>query len=115
MQKNGEGSPETATLEEDADDVAADLEPGADELDAAESAEEAETTEEKEEDSAVEEKSTFEPGEFSDREVDATRIYLKEIEYSALLTPQEEVQYGRLSRQGDPAARRKMIESNLRL
>jgi RNA polymerase nonessential primary-like sigma factor len=111
MQKNGEGSPETATLEEDADDV----EPGADELDAAESAEEAETTEEKEEDSAVEEKSTFEPGEFSDREVDATRIYLKEIEYSALLTPQEEVQYGRLSRQGDPAARRKMIESNLRL
>lgn len=111
MQKNGEGSAETASLEDDADD----LEPGADELDSAENIEEAETTEEKDEDGAVEEKSTFEPGEFSDRELDATRLYLKEIEYSALLTPQEEVQYGRLSRQGDPAARRKMIESNLRL
>lgn len=102
MQKNGEGSSETATLEDDA----ADLEPGADELEAEEGADEAD----------VEEASgTFEPGEFSDREVDATRLYLKEIEYSSLLTPQEEVHYGRLSRKGDPEARRKMIESNLRL
>ncbi|HEX5056009.1 MAG TPA: RNA polymerase sigma factor RpoS [Gammaproteobacteria bacterium] len=107
MQKNGEGSSETATLEDETDD-AADREPGADELDSEESVEE-------EAEAAEEESSTFEPGEFSDREVDATRLYLKEIEYSSLLTPQEEVKYGRLSRQGDPAARRKMIESNLRL
>jgi RNA polymerase nonessential primary-like sigma factor len=92
-------------LEGDADDVA-DLEPGADELDSAENAED---------NDAEKASSTFEPGEFSDREVDATRLYLKEIEYSSLLTPQEEVQYGRLSRSGDPSARRKMIESNLRL
>lgn len=50
-----------------------------------------------------------------DRELDATRLYLKEIEYSPLLTAEEEVYYGRLSRKGDEAARKKMIESNLRL
>jgi RNA polymerase nonessential primary-like sigma factor len=105
MQKNGGGSSETAVLEDDSEDVA-DLEPGADDLDSDESEGEAEV---------AEESGTFEPGEFSDREVDATRLYLKEIEYSSLLTPQEEVHYGRLSRQGDPAARRRMIESNLRL
>lgn len=107
MQKNGEGSSETALLEDDADEVA-DLEPGADELDSEES-------DDAGDDSAEEGAATFEPGEFSDRELDATRMYLKEIEYSSLLTPQEEVHYGRLSRQGDPAARCKMIESNLRL
>src|SRR5688572_9547800 len=110
MQKNGEGSSETASLEDEAEDVA-DREPGATELDSEENADDdnaaAATSEEEGE--------SFQPGEFSDREVDATRLYLKEIEYSSLLTPQEEVQYGRLSRQGDPAARRKMIESNLRL
>jgi RNA polymerase nonessential primary-like sigma factor len=105
MQKNGGGSSETAVLEDDSEDVA-DLEPGADDLDSDESEDAAEI---------AEESGTFEPGEFSDREVDATRLYLKEIEYSSLLTPQEEVYYGRLSRQGDPAARRRMIESNLRL
>ncbi len=98
-------------MEDEADD-GAEREPGADELDSEENADE--------DDNAVavaaeEESDNFQPGEFSDREVDATRLYLKEIEYSSLLTPQEEVQYGRLSRQGDPAARRKMIESNLRL
>ncbi len=58
---------------------------------------------------------TFSPGDLSDREVDATRLYLKEIEFSPLLTAEEEVKYGRLARSGDEAARRKMIESNLRL
>lgn len=110
MQKKGENSSETALLEEDADDVG-EREPDAEELDSEESADESAD----EADIAAEESSTFEPGEFSDREVDATRLYLKEIEYSSLLTPQEEVHYGRLSRQGDPDARRKMIESNLRL
>lgn len=46
---------------------------------------------------------------------DATQIYLKEIGFSPLLTAEEEVYYGRLVRKGDPAARRRMIESNLRL
>ncbi len=48
-------------------------------------------------------------------ELDATQLYLKEIEFSPLLTPEEEVHYGRLARQGDETARRKMIVCNLRL
>ncbi|OGT46315.1 MAG: RNA polymerase sigma factor RpoS [Gammaproteobacteria bacterium RIFCSPHIGHO2_12_FULL_41_20] len=46
---------------------------------------------------------------------DPTQIYLSEIGFSPLLTPEEEVYYGRLTQKGDPAARRRMIESNLRL
>ena len=46
---------------------------------------------------------------------DATRLYLKELGSSQLLTADEEKHYGRLALQGDPAARKKMIESNLRL
>ncbi|HHB13530.1 MAG TPA: RNA polymerase sigma factor RpoS, partial [Chromatiales bacterium] len=49
------------------------------------------------------------------RELDATRLYLAEIEFSPLLTPEEERHYGRLARQGVEAGRRKMIECNLRL
>lgn len=48
-------------------------------------------------------------------ELDATRLYLSEIEYSPLLTPEEEVYYARLARRGDGRARAKMIECNLRL
>jgi RNA polymerase nonessential primary-like sigma factor len=47
--------------------------------------------------------------------VDPTQIYLNEIGYSPLLTAEEEVYYARLVQKGDPAARKKMIESNLRL
>ncbi|MFO7647042.1 MULTISPECIES: RNA polymerase sigma factor RpoS [Halomonas] len=47
--------------------------------------------------------------------LDATQIYLNEIGFSPLLTPEEEVFYGRLARKGDPAGRSRMIESNLRL
>lgn len=48
-------------------------------------------------------------------EMDATQMYLREIEYSPLLTPEEEVFYGRLARQGDALGRQKMITCNLRL
>jgi RNA polymerase nonessential primary-like sigma factor len=48
-------------------------------------------------------------------DADPTRLYLKEIEVSPLLTAEEEVYYSRLSLKGDNAARDKMIECNLRL
>jgi len=51
----------------------------------------------------------------SNHELDATQMYLREIEFSPLLTPQEEVQYGRLARDGDEFGRKKMITCNLRL
>lgn len=46
---------------------------------------------------------------------DATQIYLREIGFSPLLSADEEKYFGRLSLKGDEAARRRMIESNLRL
>lgn len=49
------------------------------------------------------------------RALDATQLYLNEIGFSPLLSPQEEVHYARLSQKGDPAGRKRMIESNLRL
>ncbi len=50
-----------------------------------------------------------------DNSLDATRLYLNEIGYSALLTAKEEVYYSRLAQKGDEKARARMIESNLRL
>ncbi|WP_290785194.1 RNA polymerase sigma factor RpoS [Halomonas sp.] len=52
---------------------------------------------------------------YSNHSLDATQIYLNEIGFSPLLTPEEEVFFGRLARKGDPAGRSRMIESNLRL
>lgn len=53
--------------------------------------------------------------ESSDQPMDAVRLYLKATRQSKLLTAEEEKHYGRLTQQGDEAARKKMIESNLRL
>lgn len=57
----------------------------------------------------------YSAGTIPDGELDATRLYLSEIGFSPLLSAEEEVYYARLLRKGDQAARRRMIESNLRL
>jgi len=51
----------------------------------------------------------------SRKEMDATRLYLKEIEHSELLTADEEKMYTRLAQKGCEKSRAKMIECNLRL
>ena len=48
-------------------------------------------------------------------DLDATRLYLNEIGFSPLLTAEEEVFYSRKALRGDEKARKRMIESNLRL
>lgn len=68
---------------------------------------EAEVKEEKEDDALKKPVET--------RATDPTQIYLSEIGYSPLLTPEEEVYWARLVQKGDAKARKKMIESNLRL
>lgn len=49
------------------------------------------------------------------KQLDATQLYLHEIGFSPLLTPEEEVHFARLALKGDAAGRKRMIESNLRL
>lgn len=49
------------------------------------------------------------------RSLDATQLYLNEIGFSPLLSPEEEIYFARLARKGEPAGRKRMIESNLRL
>ncbi|WP_144821509.1 RNA polymerase sigma factor RpoS [Marinobacter piscensis] len=51
----------------------------------------------------------------SSRQLDATQLYLNEIGFSPLLTPEEEVYFARLARKGEESGRKRMIESNLRL
>lgn len=51
----------------------------------------------------------------SRKDMDATRLYLKEIEFSELLTADEEKSYTRLAQAGCEKSRQKMIECNLRL
>ncbi len=55
------------------------------------------------------------PEEHAGAELDVEQLYLREVRRHRLLTPEEEVHYGRLARRGDSEARRRMIESNLRL
>jgi RNA polymerase nonessential primary-like sigma factor len=49
------------------------------------------------------------------KNLDATQLYLNEIGFSPLLSAEEEVFFARKSLKGDEAARKRMIESNLRL
>ncbi|WP_425642821.1 RNA polymerase sigma factor RpoS [Marinomonas gallaica] len=49
------------------------------------------------------------------KSLDVTQLYLSEIGYSPLLSAEEEVYFSRLALKGDEAARKRMIESNLRL
>ncbi len=51
----------------------------------------------------------------SSKALDATQMYLSEIGFSPLLSAEEEIYYARLALKGDVNARRRMIESNLRL
>jgi len=103
-------------------------EPVAEDLELQEQESEEETEEEigKEDDSdssqaedsivdATESRETREYSEDHNLQADATRLYLKEIGFSPLLSAEEEVYYARRSRKGDDAARKRMIESNLRL
>ncbi len=86
-------------------------------------AEEAEEEEEEGEETPVKAASTDRgESESSARETDvyyshadATRIYLKEIGFSPLLSAEEEVFFARKAQKGDEKARKRMIESNLRL
>ena len=48
-------------------------------------------------------------------DLDATQLYLNEIGFSPLLTPEEEVYFSRQALRGVESGRKRMIESNLRL
>jgi RNA polymerase primary sigma factor len=50
-----------------------------------------------------------------DEPLDSLRLYFQDIRAAKLLTPEEEQELARRIAQGDDAARRRMIESNLRL
>jgi len=66
-------------------------------------------------DSENDDKVNYQRGEVSERDLDATRLYLSEIGFSPLLTAEEEVYFARQIAKGDESARKRMIESNLRL
>ncbi len=54
-------------------------------------------------------------GDSYQKNLDATQLYLNEIGFSPLLNAEEEVFFARKSLRGDESARKRMIESNLRL
>lgn len=60
-------------------------------------------------------RSEFDVDDTYDKTLDATQLYLNEIGFSPLLTAEEEVFFARKALRGDEAARKRMIESNLRL
>src|SRR4030043_2238983 len=52
---------------------------------------------------------------FGDATLDSLSLYLHDIRVAKLLTPEEEQELARQAAKGDEAARKRMIESNLRL
>lgn len=60
-------------------------------------------------------RSEFDIDDTYDKTLDATQLYLNEIGFSPLLTAEEEVYFARKALRGEEAARKRMIESNLRL
>ncbi len=72
-------------------------------------------SEDAEEEEPIPEVPTYAAGNFSEGELDATRLYLAEIGFSPLLTAEQEVEFSRSAKAGDMQARSRMIESNLRL
>lgn len=52
---------------------------------------------------------------FVDEEFKAEKLYMKDLRKLPVITMEEEREYARRIAQGDPVARRKMIEANLRL
>lgn len=64
---------------------------------------------------AAEQAAPTDAGAMTRGDLDAARLYLSEVGFSPLLTREEEKFYARKARAGDEAARRRMIESNLRL
>lgn len=100
-------------------DVEADTETSLDNLDDIDEAEDIEALE-----LIEKEKKTKKPDEVSKKaesdsissgDLDATRLYLNEIGFSPLLSAEEEVYFSRKALKGDESARKRMIESNLRL
>jgi RNA polymerase primary sigma factor len=65
-----------------------------------------------EKDDALEQEKKFVPGDAS---LDSLRMYFQDLRTAKLLTPEEEQELARRIAQGDDAARKRMIESNLRL
>ena len=113
----GSGKKSTSDRNIDVDDPAAvaDIDPGELETTIPPLAEEQQSLDEPAEAMLSGDKGSEVGRELSLGELDATRMYLSEIGYSSLLSAEEEVYFARLSLKGDEAARKRMIESNLRL
>ena len=102
-------------VDEDVDDISEDVEDVADDDDDDGKEEVAATADANADSKEKDSERRYAAGEIPDSQLDATRLYLNEIGFSKLLTAEEEVHYARLAQKGDAAARRRMIECNLRL
>jgi len=108
MPANGDDT--DAEVDDDIENVVDDVD-----LDADDDVEEVKLVATADTDGAEDVEKKYAAGDIPDSQLDATRLYLNEIGFSKLLTAEEEVHYARLAQKGDAAARRRMIECNLRL